>query len=60
MLLVMICALTHGREARLGWSIGEVGTFRLRVHVLHLCRAADRMLAEMLSTRSWMLGTGLG
>lgn len=60
MVLVLIRTLGHLGEARLWWSIGKVRAFGLGRHVLHLCRAANGLLAEMLPYRGLMLGAGLG
>lgn len=60
MVLFLIPTLRHRGEARLRWSIGKVGTFGLGRHVLHLCRAANGLLAKMMSTWGLMLGTRLG
>lgn len=60
MVLFLICTMRHRGEARLWWSIGEVGTFGLGRHVLHLCRTANGLLAKMVPTWGLMLGARLG
>lgn len=60
MVLFLICTLSHLGEARLWWSIGKVGTFGLGRHILHLCRAANGLLAEMVPNGRLMLGARLG
>lgn len=56
----MISTLTHRGEARLWRPIGKVGTFGLGRHVLHLCRAANGLLAIMVPHWGLMLGARLG
>lgn len=42
------------------WSISKVRTFELGRHVLHLCRAANWLLAIVVANRGLVLGVGLG
>lgn len=60
MVLVLVSNLCHWGEARLRWSISKVGTFGLSRHVLHLCRAPNRLLAEVVPNWGLMLGARLG
>lgn len=60
MVLFLVCTLSHRGEARLWWSIGKVGTFGLGRHVLHLCRAANGLLAIMVAPWGLMLWARLG
>ena len=60
MVVFLICTLSHRGEARLWRSIGKVRTFGLGRHVLHLCRAANGLLAKMVPYWGLMLGARLG
>lgn len=60
MVLFLICTLAHGGESRLRWSVGKIRTSGLGRHVLHLCRAANGLLAIMVPDRGLMLGARLG
>lgn len=59
MLLFLIWPRCHWREARLWRAISKVRTFGLSGHVLHLRGAANGLLAKIVPTRGWMLGSRL-
>lgn len=60
MVLFLVSDRSHLGKARLWWSIGKVGTFGLGRHVLHLCRAANGLLAKVVANWDLMLRAGLG
>lgn len=60
MVVFLICTLGHRGEARLWRSIGKVRTFGLGRHVLHLCRAANGLLAIMVPNGGLVLRARLG
>lgn len=58
--LILVFAMRHWGEPRLRGSIGKVGTLGLSRHVLHLCRAADWLLAIVVASRDLVLWARLG
>lgn len=60
MMFFLIWDMRHWGKARLRRSIGKVRPFWLGRHVLHLSRAANRLLAIMMPTWDLMLGARLG
>lgn len=57
---VLLYLMSRGGEARLWRSVSKVGTFGLGRHVLHLCWAANRLLAVVVASGGLVLRARLG